>query len=276
MGRIRTIKPEFFQNERLSDLCADAHLLAAGLLTYADDDGYFNAHPGLVKAAVFPLRECSVSIHAMLTDLANIGFLRLGTGEHGRTFGWIVEFLKHQRINRPTPSKIKDLPIDWGDSVITHTQLTEYAVPEQGTGNREKEQGTGNREIVAVPAPAADAAPPCPAEQIVELFNTRCPALPAVRTLTDQRRKAIRARWRESPERQDTAWWANLFTDVSRSTFLTGANDRNWCADFDWLMKPGNLVKVSEGKYLGPSNPLAQFSKLTQANIRAGVEFLNG
>jgi uncharacterized protein YdaU (DUF1376 family) len=162
------------------------------------------------------------------------------------------------------------------NAMPTHSERNADAMRTQCHTDTDTDTDTELRQESASPALAADAAPPCPAEQIVELFNARCPALPAVRTLTDQRRKAIRARWRESPERQDTAWWANLFTDVSRSTFLTGANDRNWCADFDWLMKPGNLVKVSEGKYLGPSNPLAQFSKLTQANIRAGVEFLNG
>jgi len=142
MGRIRTIKPEFFQHEHLSELSAETHLFAAGLLTYADDEGYFNANHGLVKAAVFPLRESSVSTHDMLTHLSNIGFLRFGIGTDGRRYGHIVEFLKHQRINRPTPSKIRGLGIVWESSVSPHPQLTESSLPERGTGNRE--QGTGN------------------------------------------------------------------------------------------------------------------------------------
>ena len=36
--RIRTIKPGFYQNERLSELPAETHLLAGGLIIYADDD----------------------------------------------------------------------------------------------------------------------------------------------------------------------------------------------------------------------------------------------
>jgi hypothetical protein len=39
MGRIRTIKPEFTQDEELSTLHCETHLFAAGLLCYADDFG---------------------------------------------------------------------------------------------------------------------------------------------------------------------------------------------------------------------------------------------
>lgn len=72
MGRIRTIKPEFWTNESLSALSAETHMLAAALLNYADDEGYFNANPGLVKAACSPLRESSVSTHTQLKRLAEI------------------------------------------------------------------------------------------------------------------------------------------------------------------------------------------------------------
>ena len=142
MGRIRTIKPEFFHHERLSELPAETHLFAAGLLTYADDEGYFNANPGLVKAGVFPLRESSLSIHCMFTDLSNAGFLRFGLGPDGRRYGHVVEFLKHQRVNRPTPSKISCLDIVWESSVSPHGALSESSLLEQGTGNREQGKDT--------------------------------------------------------------------------------------------------------------------------------------
>jgi len=138
MGRIRTIKPEFTTNEELSALLADTHLFAAGLLCYADDYGYFNANPGLVKAAVFPLRESSVSIQDMLNQLAKIGYLRLGETADGKKWGHVVKFETHQRVNRPTPSKIKCLEIMWIDSYTTHALFTEPSLPER----KGKEVGT--------------------------------------------------------------------------------------------------------------------------------------
>ncbi len=145
MGRIRTIKPEFTQDEELSALPAEPHLLAAGLLCYADDYGYFNANPGLVKAAVFPLRETSRKIPEMLWDLVGIGYLRLGTATDGKRFGHIVNFSKHQRVSHPTDSKISCLQITWDDSgniLEDSGSLTKHSAlnREQGTGNREREQ----------------------------------------------------------------------------------------------------------------------------------------
>jgi hypothetical protein len=143
MGRIRTIKPEFWSHEVLSSLPEATHILAAALLNYADDEGYFNANVGLIKANCSPLREPSVSIHDSLTHLSNVGYLRFGVAPDRRSYGMIVSFLEHQRINRPTPSKIRNFGIIWEKSVSNHAQLSEDSPPEgKGTGNRE--EGTGN------------------------------------------------------------------------------------------------------------------------------------
>ena len=136
MRRIRTIKPSFTENESLSALPAETHLFAAGLLTYVDDEGFFNAHPGLVKASVFPLRETSLSVQEMLKQLAEIGFIRLGIASNGRVYGHIVKFLEHQRVNRPTPSKISPLGISWEPSLTTHSALTEQSLLERKGGER--------------------------------------------------------------------------------------------------------------------------------------------
>jgi len=149
--RIRTIKPEFWTHEGLSSCSEFAHLLAAALLNYADDQGYFNAHPRLIQSALFPLRDTSLSIQCALTELLNVGFLEFRCAPDGRCYGKVVNFTVHQRINRPVRSKIADLWPIMESSLHTHTQLTEPSLTEGNReGNREgdKEQGTGNRDIV--------------------------------------------------------------------------------------------------------------------------------
>jgi DNA replication protein DnaT len=121
--RIRTIKPEFTQDEELSSLSAECHLLAGGLLCYADDDGYFNANPGLVKAAVFPVRETSVSIPVMLLELSRIEYVKFGTAPDGKRYGLIRNFSKHQVINHKKDSVIKKLQIVWDESGTTTVVL---------------------------------------------------------------------------------------------------------------------------------------------------------
>jgi hypothetical protein len=142
MARIRTIKPEFWTHEDLSLLPEATHMLAAALLNHADDEGYFNANPGLVKAATCPLREPSVSIQDSLRALENMGFIALYPGIDGKRYGQVIKFGEHQRVNRPTPSKIKGLCILEQGSLNDHCALTEDSPPERkGTGNREMEQG---------------------------------------------------------------------------------------------------------------------------------------
>jgi len=65
------------------------------------------------------------------------------------------------------------------------------------------------------------------------------------------RRKAVAARFRHY---QNLDIFRQLFEKANASAFLTGTNDRNWQADFDWLMKANNFSKVLEGKYDGSFN----------------------
>lgn len=171
MARIRTIKPEFWSSEELSALPEAAHILAAALLNFSDDAGYFLANPGLVKASCFPLRDPSTSIPDCLSLLVSVGFIRLGS-LNGKRFGHVVNFDRHQRINRPTPSKISDMGIVWDNAQHAHPHINDNAPPER---NREqgKEQGTGNRETSSLRSDSSPALPNDPAEPPkLELVNT--------------------------------------------------------------------------------------------------------
>lgn len=109
MARIRTIKPTFWTDEDMADISEAACLLAIGLLNYADDEGYFNANPKLIKASVFPIRETSGSIPVLLQELSNCGYISLFSAQDGKRYGLINNFTKHQVVNKKTPSKIKEL-----------------------------------------------------------------------------------------------------------------------------------------------------------------------
>lgn len=107
MARIRSIKQDLGQNEKLSRLPIEAHFFAALLLPYADDEGYFNANPKLVHAALCPLRELLVSVPEILRSLTEIGYIETFTGTDGKQYGHIVNFLEHQRVSHASKSKIK-------------------------------------------------------------------------------------------------------------------------------------------------------------------------
>jgi hypothetical protein len=151
--RIRTIKPEFWSHPQLGRLPDHARLMAVGLITYADDEGYFSADPVLVRNAVRPFDEnCDLTRDAMRL-LVLEGFIELVDSERG-ALGRVVSFSKHQKISHRTDSRLKCYwPKTWenrsDDSGETPERLRSYSGetperlrPDQGTGNRE--QGAGN------------------------------------------------------------------------------------------------------------------------------------
>lgn len=80
---------------------------------------------------------------------------------------------------------------------------------------------------------------------ICNAFNEICVSLPAIKSLSDARKKAIKARLAV----YGVADFKKLFEKAEASSFLKGCNDRNWTATFDWLIKDANMAKVIDGNY---------------------------
>jgi len=95
--------------------------------------------------------------------------------------------------------------------------------------------------------------PVCPVEKIIELYHLHCPTMTKVRIVSDKRKKLLQSRWRESPKHQTIEFWERFFSHVATSQFLIGNNDKQWSADFEWLINSSNFIKVVEGKYHGRS-----------------------
>ena len=82
-------------------------------------------------------------------------------------------------------------------------------------------------------------------KQVVDLYHSVCISYPSVKTLSEARRKAIKARL-NTYSLDD---FRTLFEKAEASAFLKGSNDRNWTANFDWLIKDANMAKVIDGNY---------------------------
>lgn len=137
---------------------AETHLLAGALTNYADDEGYFNANPGLVRAGTHPLRKDATPIEEQLLQLEKVGYLEMRRCTDGKAIGLIVNFAKHQRVSHPSESRLRGR-FDEGSRISPelYEKAPEVRRPEQGAGSRELsgEQGAGSRE-----ASTADAVPP--------------------------------------------------------------------------------------------------------------------
>ena len=82
-------------------------LAAIGLLNYADDEGFFPAHPSLIRSALWPFDDDSTNVRRCLDELSCAGYISIKEHpEHGE-IGHIEKFADHQRVDRANPSNLK-------------------------------------------------------------------------------------------------------------------------------------------------------------------------
>ncbi len=94
--------------------------------------------------------------------------------------------------------------------------------------------------------PQAEAVNFCPFVKIKNLYHTICVSYPRIKAIDGNRKTAVAARWRSYKSLDK---FEEVFRLAESSPFLKGENDRNWAADFDWMMKPTNFSKILEHKY---------------------------
>ena len=153
MARIRTIKPEFFTSLTIADLPLTARLTFVGLWTHADDAGRCIDDPRLIKAALWPLDDRTAA--DIETDLKLLSESSLITRYilNRKRYLAVTNWDEHQRINRPTASKLpapeegEPLPPepvtrDNSDSLNTHAQLSEDS-PQERKGKEGNREGKG-------------------------------------------------------------------------------------------------------------------------------------
>lgn len=102
---------------------------------------------------------------------------------------------------------------------------------------------------VPVSVPVSDKDKGIDYQLIADMYNDTCVSFPKLTRLSDKRKKAIKARLKQySVEDIKRA-----FEMAEESDFLKGGNNRDWSANFDWLMKDSNLAKVLDGNYKNKS-----------------------
>ena len=106
MARIRSIKPEFPQSESMGRVSRDARLLFIELWTICDDSGRTRGNSRMLASLLFPYDDDAPSlIDGWIAELENEHCIHRYTAE-GSTYIQIANWLNHQKIDKPSPSKI--------------------------------------------------------------------------------------------------------------------------------------------------------------------------
>jgi hypothetical protein len=99
MARIRTIKPEFWTDEKLSLLDPLTRLVYVGLWSHADDAGRLVDNLKLLDGLLFP--NTDDSCEAPLEILARLGRILRYRHASGQDLIQIVKWNDHQRVDHP-------------------------------------------------------------------------------------------------------------------------------------------------------------------------------
>ena len=106
MARIRTLKPEFPQSESIGKLSRDARLLFIQLWTVVDDSGKARASSRLLASLLYPYDDDARSLmDGWVSELEDSGMVRRYSHE-GTDYLDIPKWLKHQKIDRPSKSRL--------------------------------------------------------------------------------------------------------------------------------------------------------------------------
>jgi len=105
--KIRSLKPEFWDDEEVANLTPMARLTLIGLICHADDEGRLRARATFVRSELFPYDDeiTDRDVDAYLGELHEAGKVVL-YGNAKQRYACIPNFVKHQYIRRPQESAL--------------------------------------------------------------------------------------------------------------------------------------------------------------------------
>ena len=149
MARIRTIKPDFWTDEKVVELSAFARLLFIGLWNFADDEGRMECSPKRIKMQILPAD--SAEVPRLLDELRRFDLIDIYTVD-GVEYLQVQGFAKHQKIDKRSTSKYPKRPA--GSAVPADSPRIP---PTEGKGR----EGNGREETTpAVPIETTAASQP--------------------------------------------------------------------------------------------------------------------
>lgn len=230
MARKRMIDPNIWQSEDFSKLSTLSKLVFIGLFSLADDEGRGRCNPVYLKSSLFPYEEGirSADVDKTLSEISSnmsVVFYSCDGSNYYSLYNWDT----WQKIDRPSESKIPA----YDKNAMQRLFVEDSSNVRRGfdTNKNRIEKNKNRKENNRI--------------EILDIYSSLCINLPQVQKVTDKREKAINNFLKEFTLED----FRKICSIANTNDFLTGKNDRNWKADFDFLMKIDKATAILEGKY---------------------------
>lgn len=247
MAERRMFAKTIVDSDAFIDMPVTARLLYYDLGMRADDDGFVNSPKKIMRMIGASQDDLNILIYRKFIIPFENGVVVI---KH-----WKIHNYIRQDTYKETPYKEQKMMLEYDenkayrlavDGTSTERQQvvdgtwTQDRIGKDRIGKDRLEENTSYSLSTGV-----DPQPKITAVEVVNLYHDICKSYPRVRSISDNRRKAINARLRTHSMDEIK----EVFEKAEKSPFLKGSNKRNWSANFDWLMNDTNFCKVLDGNY---------------------------
>lgn len=240
MAERRMFAKTIIDSDAFIDMPVTARLLYYDLSMRADDDGFVNSPKKIMRMIGASQDDLSIlAVRKFIIPFEN-GIVVI---KHWR----IHNYIRKDTYN-PTPYSEQKCMLEFDENnayrLVCDDPSTEriQTVDDTSTQVRIGKDRLGKDRIdtLADKPQQSDSQ----IQEVVDAFHSICLDLPKIRTVTKQRKSAIKARISENGF--DAV--VEAFRKAQASDFLTGKKS-DFTASFDWIMKPSNFCKILEGNY---------------------------
>ena len=112
MARIRSDKPEAYQSETLAEISLAAERTFKGMATIADDRGRLADKPAQINGELWSMRGSHTrdDLEAELGEMVKVDLVCRYAGCDGKRYLHLVRWDQHQKIDRPSKSRLPRCP----------------------------------------------------------------------------------------------------------------------------------------------------------------------
>lgn len=249
MAKLRSISTSIWSDPFIEDLSPTEKLLFIYLITN-EKTNMLGIYESSIKKISFETGIDKPTIEKALKGFETLGKVK-------RIGNWIVlvNYMKHQNYNlnmkksaidayNSLPKELKNSKIDVSKNNPSEgfeTLLNHYGMVRKIEYEYEEEYEEEIKDSLI------------DFDKFVSFFNS-LENLPRINTLTPKRKKSLKARIKDHGK-DDVV---KAFKAANTNKFTSGNNSTGWKANFDWIVKPDNMLKLLEGNYSDGSKPQNQ------------------
>lgn len=271
MARIRSIKPELPQSESMGRVSRDARLCFILLWTLADDEGRLRGNSRMLASLLFPYDDDAPKLIDDWLDELEAEECIVRYSVEGSTYMQICKWLIHQKIDKPSASKIP--PFDESSRILANPSRR---IKDLDQGSRIKDQGKDQGStLVEQQAARPPAERNTRADQVAAVFAHWQKVMGHSKAKLDaKRQRLIEARLKDGYTVEDLC---NAITGCSQSPFHMGQNEQGTRYDgIDLICRDGAKVDSFLEKFRNPPAPMGKQGLLEARNRAVGDAFVNG